>query len=355
MNKLLLKSATALTAFMTATLIATSAIAPITTRAQTSLSAGVAQAEDDKGVLIARVQKDSPAAKAGVKRGDILISLDGKAVNSVEELMTAASALKPNASVKIIVLRGDAEQTLTATVGDRNGAGFLGLTPASDGVFSHMPMPKLEMAFGQTMIERVVKDSPADKAGLKKGETIVSVDSAVLSTTVTLADAIGKKKPGDSVTLEVQASDDKATKREVKVTLGENPDKKGAAWLGVQYRSGFGRGGRNMPLPLPGTMTTGAIIGAVSADSPAAKAGLAERDVITEVDGKVVTDAKTVVDAVQAHKVGDTITLKIQRGTETKEIKVTLGENPNDKGKPFMGIQLGSVFEKRITPSGSEG
>ncbi len=352
LNKLLLKGATAVVA---ATMIATSAVAPMATWARMSVSAAAAQSEEtDKGVLIARVQKDGPAAKAGLRRGDILISMDGKAVNTVAELMTAASALKPNASVKLVVLRGDAEQTLTVTVGDRSGTGFLGLTPAGDGVFPQLPMPRLEMKLGQTVIEDVVKDGPADKAGLKKGDVILLVDGAVLSSTVTLADVISKKKPSDSVTLQVQASD-AATKREVKVTLGENPDKKGAAWLGVQYRSGFsGRGERAMPLP---QLTAGAVVGVVLADSPAAKAGLAERDVITEIDGKKVTDPKTVIEAVQAKKIGDTVILKIVRGAETQEMKVTLAENPQDKGKPYMGIQLGGFFERRIVPHmvGGEG
>ena len=361
MNKLILKSATAL---MVATMIATSAVAaaPNAAWAKTNVSAAPAQTEEDKGVLIAKVQKDGPAAKAGLKRGDILISLDGKAVNSVAELMTAASALKPSATVTMTVQRGDAERTLTVTVGDRNGAGYLGMTPAGDEGFSRLPMQHFEMKMGQTVIEAVVKDSPADKAGLKKGETILAVDGTVLTPTVTLPDLIGKKKPGDSVTLQVQANGTNGTnaeKRDVKVTLGDNPDKKGTAWLGVQYRSGFdgrgaGHGGRGMPLP-EGT-TDGAVVGAVSPDSPAAKAGLAERDVITEIDGKAVSEPKTVVDAVQAHKIGDTVTLKVQRGTETKEIKVTLAENPNDKGKPFMGVQLGGYF-KHVVPdsSGSKG
>jgi S1-C subfamily serine protease len=353
MNNILLKSATALIA---ATLIATSAVAPLTTWANTRVGAPAAQSQEtDTGVLIARVQRDGPAAKAGLRRGDILISIDGKAVNTVNELMTAASALKPNASAKLVVLRGDAEQTLTVTVGDRNGAGFLGLTPASDDAFPRIPMPRLDMVLGQTVIEAVVKDSPADKVGLKKGEVILSVDGAVLSPTVLLADVIGKKKPGDSVTLEVQAvveAGNAAAKRQVKVTLGENPDKKGAAWLGIQYGPGFKvneRGGRVMPLP---QIMQGAVVGLVSADSPAAKAGLAERDVITEIDGKKVTNPRMVIEVVQAKKVGDTITLKVQRGSETKEIKVTLGENPQAKGKPYLGIQLGRMFE-RIVPNDS--
>jgi S1-C subfamily serine protease len=352
MNKLLVKSGAA---FVAAMMIATSAIAPTAAWARTSVSAAVAQSEEtEKGVLIARVQRDGPAAKAGLRRGDILLSIDGIAVNSVAELTTAVSALKPNATAKLVVLRGDAEQTLTVTVGNRSGAGFLGLTPAGDGAFPQMPQRGLEFRLGQTVIESVVTGSPADKAGLKKGDVVLLVDGAVLSPTVALADVIGAKKPGDSVTIGVQTGNDATTKRDVKVTLGENPAKKGAAWLGVQYRPGFGmseRGGRAMPLP---QMTMVAVVGSVAADSPAAKAGLRERDVISEIDGKKVTNPRMLIEAVQAKKIGDTVTLNVQRGSETKEIKVTLGVNPNDKGKPYLGIQLGSVIE-RIVPNGSEG
>jgi S1-C subfamily serine protease len=352
MNKLLVKSGAA---FMAAMMIATSAITPNATWARTGVSAVAAQSEEtEKGVLIARVQRDGPAAKAGLRRGDILLSIDGKAVNSVAELMSATSVLKPNATAKLVVLRGDAEQTLTVTVGNRSGVGFLGLTPAGDGVFPQLPQRGLEFRLGQTVIEAVVAGSPAEKAGLKKGDVVISVDGAVLAPTEVLADVIGAKKPGDSVTFGVQTGNDVTTRRDVKVTLGENPDKKGAAWLGVQYRPGFGvseRGGRMMPLP---QMMMGAVVGLVVTNSPAAKAGLLEGDVITEIDGKKVTNPRMLIEAVQAKKIGDTVTLKVQRGSETKEIKVRLGDNPNDQGKPYLGIQLGSVIERNV-PNGSEG
>jgi S1-C subfamily serine protease len=65
---------------------------------------------------------------------------------------------------------------------------------------------------------------------------------------------------------------------------------------------------------------------AVLKSSPAAKAGLQAEDIILEVNGDKVGDASSLGSLIQKYAVNDTITLKILRGKETKEIKVTLEE-----------------------------
>jgi len=78
-------------------------------------------APKDSGVLIGSVEENSPAAKAGVKVGDIVLSVDGKDVESQSGLRRAISSKKEGESVRLEVLRGRARQTLVASVAERQG------------------------------------------------------------------------------------------------------------------------------------------------------------------------------------------------------------------------------------------
>lgn len=68
----------------------------------------------------------------------------------------------------------------------------------------------------------------------------------------------------------------------------------------------------------------GALVGEVSEDSPALKAGLKVGDVITKVNGRTISDSTGLVTQVTKLKPGDEITLTVERGTETLELKTTL-------------------------------
>jgi len=91
----------------------------------------------------------------------------------------------------------------------------------------------------------------------------------------------------------------------------------------------------------------GATLTQVVADSPAAKAGLQVGDIILAVGGQNV-DAQHLLDMlIRAHKPGDSVELKIQRGSDTKTINATLGAQPNNATAPYLGIQ----FEYRRSPT----
>jgi S1-C subfamily serine protease len=76
--------------------------------------------------------------------------------------------------------------------------------------------------------------------------------------------------------------------------------------------------------------TTGIYVGQVADGSPAAKAGLQPKDVITEVDGVDLTDESALAKILATHKPGDTLTLTVIRGNQTLSIPVTLEEQPSD-------------------------
>jgi len=64
--------------------------------------------------------------------------------------------------------------------------------------------------------------------------------------------------------------------------------------------------------------------GGVQAGSAAAQAGLKDGDVITEFEGKKVTDADALIVAIRARNVGDTVSMKVQRGDQTVDVRMTL-------------------------------
>jgi len=75
--------------------------------------------EDTKGVLIPEVLEDSPAEKAGLKRNDIIVELDGKPLEKANELLNRVAALKPDAEVELVVLRNGKRKTFTVKLAER--------------------------------------------------------------------------------------------------------------------------------------------------------------------------------------------------------------------------------------------
>jgi len=69
----------------------------------------------------------------------------------------------------------------------------------------------------------------------------------------------------------------------------------------------------------------GVAVGGVREGSPAAKAGIQEGDVILVLNGIRVTDAQSYTEALDEQKVGATVPVQIQRGSEKLELKVTIG------------------------------
>jgi putative serine protease PepD len=77
------------------------------------------------------------------------------------------------------------------------------------------------------------------------------------------------------------------------------------------------------------TSGAGATVGQVAGGGPAAGAGLRTGDVVTAIDGRAIGSADALVTAVDGHKPGDQVTLKVRRGGGTSDIKVKLGTRPN--------------------------
>jgi S1-C subfamily serine protease len=72
-----------------------------------------------EGVLVVQVEPDSPAAKAGVRQGDIIIQIGDRVVDSEVDLFSYLRGQKPGEQVELVLVRDGEEQTLTVTLGNR--------------------------------------------------------------------------------------------------------------------------------------------------------------------------------------------------------------------------------------------
>jgi len=334
-------------------------------RVSDAVGAIAPEADPETGIVIVRVAPDSPAAGAGVVRGDILLTVDGQQVNHLHDLWDALEEREPGDHVNLTVLHGDEERALVATLDDRNGGSFLGLMSCG-GPLDMPPFGRRILGLGAVIIE-VMADSPAEQAGLEVGDHITAVEGQRVDAENDLAALIAAHEPGDTVTVEIAQPGE--TSREVMVELGEHPEEEGKAYLGVRYMSlphidmpgrhelphfrmprfDFDLNEEHFGLRPGKEVQQGAIIRRVVEDSPAEAAGLQKGDVVTAVDGQPVENPRALVDAVSEREPGDTLTLTVVRPDETeeREVEVTLAEDPEDEGAAHLGVVVGGFFKFR--------
>lgn len=210
-----------------------------------------------------------------------------------------------------------------------------------------------EDAKGATITE-VAEGSAAEKAGLKDGDVITGINDKKILEPQELYEAIGALKPGDKVTVSY-LRDGKAQK--VTATLEKRQDVprslRSGPGGGNQYqfrmpdgRSPFGNtpDGREYPfaeffkdrnatrlgLSVQDTEeANGAVVLDVADGTAADKAGFKEKDVITELAGKPVKDAKDVVQLYRDSKEEKSITAKVKRNGSTQTLTIKIPKKLN--------------------------
>src|SRR5208282_1557925 len=161
-----------------------------------------------EGALVAAVEKDSPAAKAGIQRGDIVIKFNGRDVQDEHELPALVAQTPINKTVDVILLRNGKEKTLQVTteeLKEQEVASAKTEEPGGDwGMKVGDITPDLAQQFhlnaGKGVVIRSVQpDSPAAEASLEPGDIILEVNhdkvSDVKDFISKAKDAKGAKKP----------------------------------------------------------------------------------------------------------------------------------------------------------------
>ncbi len=200
----------------------------------------------EDGVLVQHVDPGSPADQAGIKRGHIILKVDGKQVNSMIEMMGVLETKSAGDTVTFTVQQCETIEDLSLQVEERNEHTYLGLQLSRERIFEAPPFGPGSAIFPIEqpgfMISRVIPDSPADDAGLQPGGVIVSVNGDEFQPEDELADIIQALQPGDEITIDV-IQPGEGDPRRIKVILGVNPENEDLAYLGIEYSRMPGFGG----------------------------------------------------------------------------------------------------------------
>ncbi len=209
----------------------------------TALYAADEETSPTAGLVIVAVDAQGPAAAAGVVRGDILLTLDGAAVNSIGALEAELVEMEAGVAIPVQVQHGDEVLTYEITTGDRNGRAYLGLLPYAPDRLLAMPavpqlrwldrsdaVPLADVMTTQVVVTDVMTDSVAAEAGLQANDVIIAIDGETVNRPRVLRTHLAALEPGDEIVLTVMRGADEPLEISITLREGEN----GPAKLGVQ-------------------------------------------------------------------------------------------------------------------------
>ncbi len=256
-----------------------------------------------RGALVAGVEEESPAAEAGLREGDVIVSFDGEAVRSVGELVRLVRETPAGRSVPLEVMRDGERRSLSATVGDRPGPRAFRFRGGPDG------MDDVELRL-ERLGERL--------SGARMARVHERVERA-MERAREHAEGIGFDwEDGDVHVFQVSA------RPRLGVQLQSLTDQL-AEYFGVSERGGV-------------------LISAVREGSPASAAGLRAGDVVVAFDGEEIEDAGDLMRAVREAEAGSATVTVVRRGQE-REITVELPEEeragPEEEGATGRRVPAG--------------
>jgi serine protease Do len=179
--------------------------------------------KEEHGAEVTSVDSGSPADKAGVKVGDVVLEYNGQRVEGSEQLVRFVHETPVGRQVKLLISRNGSTQTITTTTAARPSNTFVwnsedfkfNMPPIPDlprplmmwqsrtlGIESESLNPQLGEFFGAkegVLIRSVIKGSAAEKAGLKAGDVIIRIGSQKVSAPKDISHALHSMSPAKSV------------------------------------------------------------------------------------------------------------------------------------------------------------
>jgi M6 family metalloprotease-like protein len=205
---------------------------------------GVHVKPDMSGLLVEDVKVDSPAARAGIRQGDRIVTLDGRPITRSDSFREAILARTPGEKIALRLQRHGQTLDLSVELGAVSRPLRLGTERVWFGAVVSDPKDGDE----GIPVESVTPESPAAQAGIKVGDVLFKIDGQVLRRSRELTDTLSERRPGDTVKLTLRRGD-----QELDVTVALVVDR-GTS----RDRPGTGRGGRvpTSAAPIPSTPWT---------------------------------------------------------------------------------------------------
>jgi Do/DeqQ family serine protease len=153
------------------------------------------------GALINDVQPNGPADRAGVKRGDVVLAINGTPVSDTNELRNKIAQLGPQAKAELTIVRSGQTQKLTATLEELPSATASAASPVTRGgegaaglvVEPLTPQRARQLGLDQVsglLVTRVDPNGPAAEAGVRSGDVIQEVDGRGVASSAELQQSL---------------------------------------------------------------------------------------------------------------------------------------------------------------------
>jgi serine protease Do len=166
-----------------------------------------------KGVLISDVVKGSPAEKAGLLRGDVILRFEDKEIENAHKLSQLAAVTPPDTMAKIDLLRNGKAETISLKVGTMPEEEQKIISPEEKSDWGMMVQeltPQLAQQLGLdpgttgVVISNIKEGSPAAEAGLRPGDLITEVNRTAVKNLNNYQQALKKAKSGENLLLLVK-------------------------------------------------------------------------------------------------------------------------------------------------------
>ncbi|CAK7192603.1 Periplasmic serine endoprotease DegP [Commensalibacter sp. Nvir] len=164
-----------------------------------------------QGALIASVSPNSPAEKGGIKVGDVILSMNEKAISNPRDLAVRVAATVPGTSTNFKIMREGSVKELKVTIAnlaeENKDKRQENKSPSNLGIALSPLTPELRQQIGVddkvkgVVISGINRESPADRVGLQLGDIIVSVDNQAVDNPNAAVNAVKSALKKDTTVL----------------------------------------------------------------------------------------------------------------------------------------------------------
>ncbi|WP_051309176.1 DegQ family serine endoprotease [Desulfogranum japonicum] len=175
--------------------------------------------DNTKGVLVSEVTDGSPAQKAGLKQGDVIVSLNGAPLHNVADLRNKVAMTAPETDVTFGLIRDGKNKDITVTIGEQpSDMAKISSSPAKEDAYKTFGLslqdltPEVAKEFGYeegqgVLIADVDPDSAAARVGLQSGQLIEEVNKKRVHSMDELKAALDASRNKNQVLFRVRAGE----------------------------------------------------------------------------------------------------------------------------------------------------